>query len=361
MSNATGRAHRAPPRHAGRAPRSPVRRGRPRSGRRGAPRPGRGDDGRRRRPRRRADGPRRHGGRRRHVPQPAGGRHAPPLSSPRPTSSPRDDRVRYARRRRVSTGAGGPWCGRRGSPTRAGGSSPSPSRPRWCSCGDRAGRRPGRRPLERARRCGGRGDALRDLRHRSGDARRLPLRPRLPVPAADRSRPAQTWPPRRRWSPVVARWVSCSSRCSSSSSTCRSRTRRRRAGLLALSTLPLLTMVVAAVLGVEPLTARKTAGVLIAMGGVGVALTAASPTHRPAPGVATSSWSAGRCAWRSTACGPGRSSGGRDHSPSRRSDGRRGGRPHCPRLADGRLHGRGRIRSAAVGGRSRTWASSAPR
>ena len=45
-------------------------------------------------------------------------------------------------------------------------------------------------------------------------------------------------------------------------------------GTLALSTLPLLTMVVAAVLGVEPLTARKTAGVLIAMGGVGVALTA---------------------------------------------------------------------------------------
>ena len=43
-------------------------------------------------------------------------------------------------------------------------------------------------------------------------------------------------------------------------------------GALALSTLPLLTMVVAAVLGVEPLTMRKLAGVLIATTGVAVAL-----------------------------------------------------------------------------------------
>ena len=43
-------------------------------------------------------------------------------------------------------------------------------------------------------------------------------------------------------------------------------------GALALSTLPLLTMVVAAALGVEPLTMRKTAGVLIATTGVAVAL-----------------------------------------------------------------------------------------
>jgi drug/metabolite transporter (DMT)-like permease len=41
---------------------------------------------------------------------------------------------------------------------------------------------------------------------------------------------------------------------------------------LALSTLPLQTMVVGALLGIEPLTARKTAGVLIAMVGVFVAL-----------------------------------------------------------------------------------------
>jgi drug/metabolite transporter (DMT)-like permease len=52
-------------------------------------------------------------------------------------------------------------------------------------------------------------------------------------------------------------------------------------GTLALSTLPLLTMVVAATLGVERLGARKTAGVLIAMGGVAVAL-AAGAAHAPA-------------------------------------------------------------------------------
>jgi drug/metabolite transporter (DMT)-like permease len=44
-------------------------------------------------------------------------------------------------------------------------------------------------------------------------------------------------------------------------------------GTLALSTLPLLTMVVAAVLGAEALTVRKTLGVLIAVGGVAFALT----------------------------------------------------------------------------------------
>lgn len=43
-------------------------------------------------------------------------------------------------------------------------------------------------------------------------------------------------------------------------------------GALALSTLPLLTMVVAAVFRSEPLTLRKTIGVLIAMSGVALAL-----------------------------------------------------------------------------------------
>ena len=43
-------------------------------------------------------------------------------------------------------------------------------------------------------------------------------------------------------------------------------------GALALSTLPLLTMMVGAALGVEPLTLRKTAGVFIATMGVAVAL-----------------------------------------------------------------------------------------
>jgi drug/metabolite transporter (DMT)-like permease len=43
-------------------------------------------------------------------------------------------------------------------------------------------------------------------------------------------------------------------------------------GTLALSTLPLMTMVVGALLGIEALSARKTAGVLIAMIGVAAAL-----------------------------------------------------------------------------------------
>jgi drug/metabolite transporter (DMT)-like permease len=45
-------------------------------------------------------------------------------------------------------------------------------------------------------------------------------------------------------------------------------------GSLAVSTLPILTMVVAALLGRERLTARKTLGVLVAMGGVAIALAA---------------------------------------------------------------------------------------
>lgn len=49
-------------------------------------------------------------------------------------------------------------------------------------------------------------------------------------------------------------------------------------GALALSTLPLWTMVVAALLGAEPLTARKTLGVLIAVGGVAIALLAGLAT-----------------------------------------------------------------------------------
>src|SRR5262245_25260916 len=43
-------------------------------------------------------------------------------------------------------------------------------------------------------------------------------------------------------------------------------------GSLALSTLPLVTMLVAALLGHEALTVRKTAGVLIAVAGVAIAL-----------------------------------------------------------------------------------------
>jgi drug/metabolite transporter (DMT)-like permease len=52
-------------------------------------------------------------------------------------------------------------------------------------------------------------------------------------------------------------------------------------GTLALSTLPLMTMVVGAGLGIEALSARKTAGVLVAMLGVAVALTSGL-AHAPA-------------------------------------------------------------------------------
>lgn len=45
-------------------------------------------------------------------------------------------------------------------------------------------------------------------------------------------------------------------------------------GSLAVSTLPVLTMIVAGLLGREPLTVRKTLGVLVAMGGVAIALAA---------------------------------------------------------------------------------------
>jgi drug/metabolite transporter (DMT)-like permease len=45
-------------------------------------------------------------------------------------------------------------------------------------------------------------------------------------------------------------------------------------GTLALSTLPLMTMIVGRVLGIEPLGVRKTTGVVIAMLGVGIALAA---------------------------------------------------------------------------------------
>ena len=46
-------------------------------------------------------------------------------------------------------------------------------------------------------------------------------------------------------------------------------------GTLALSTLPLMTMIAGAILGIEPLSMRKTLGIFLAMFGVAAALTAA--------------------------------------------------------------------------------------
>lgn len=52
-------------------------------------------------------------------------------------------------------------------------------------------------------------------------------------------------------------------------------------GALALSTLPLLTMLVGAALGIEPLTARKTVGVLVTILGVAMALLSGLATAPP--------------------------------------------------------------------------------
>ena len=79
-----------------------------------------------------------------------------------------------------------------------------------------------------------------------------------------------------------------SSVCSSSSTTSRVGYTTAARASLALSTLPLQTMVVGALLGIEPLTLRKSLGVGIAMLGVFAAL-ATGPCRRrpPAPGAAS--------------------------------------------------------------------------
>ena len=79
------------------------------------------------------------------------------------------------------------------------------------------------------------------------------------------------WPRRGDW-PAVAALAFVSSACSSFSTTLRCPTRPRRAPSLALATLPLHTMVVGALLGIEPLTKRKSIGVCIAVLGVAAAL-----------------------------------------------------------------------------------------
>ena len=52
-------------------------------------------------------------------------------------------------------------------------------------------------------------------------------------------------------------------------------------GALALSTTPLITMLIAALLRIEPLTARKSLGLVLAMGGVVTALAASLPVSPP--------------------------------------------------------------------------------
>lgn len=91
----------------------------------------------------------------------------------------------------------------------------------------------------------------------------------LPIALARR----RQWPPRRDWPAVLALGLLFFAVFFILFNISLRHTTAAR-GALALSTLPLLTMVVAAVLGVEHLTGRKTAGVLIATGGVAVALAA---------------------------------------------------------------------------------------
>jgi drug/metabolite transporter (DMT)-like permease len=79
------------------------------------------------------------------------------------------------------------------------------------------------------------------------------------------------WPPHRDWAGVAGLGMCYFGLFFIFYSTAVSYTTAARASL-ALSTLPLQTMAVGALLGVEPLTARKTAGVLIAMLGVVAAL-----------------------------------------------------------------------------------------
>jgi len=98
----------------------------------------------------------------------------------------------------------------------------------------------------------------------------------LPIALALRSR----FPPRRDWPGVAALGLLFFAVFFVLYNLSFSRTTAAR-GALALSVLPLLTMIIAALLGIERLTARKTSGVLVAMAGVASALAAGvgdSPT-----------------------------------------------------------------------------------
>src|SRR6266849_6067710 len=91
----------------------------------------------------------------------------------------------------------------------------------------------------------------------------------LPVVLALRSR----FPPRRDWPGVAALGLLFFAVFFVLYNLSLSQTTAAR-GALALSVLPLLTMIIAALLGIEKLTGRKTAGVLVAMAGVASALAA---------------------------------------------------------------------------------------
>ncbi len=89
----------------------------------------------------------------------------------------------------------------------------------------------------------------------------------LPVTLALRAK----WPPRRDWLAVAVLGVAFFGLFFIFYNIALGYTTAARAAL-ALSTLPLQTMIVGALLGIEPLTARKSLGVAIAMFGVFTAL-----------------------------------------------------------------------------------------
>ena len=91
----------------------------------------------------------------------------------------------------------------------------------------------------------------------------------LPLALALRSR----WPRRQDWAGVGALGILFFAIFQSVFNLALRYTTAAR-GAVALSMLPLMTMVVAALLRIEPLTARKTAGVLLAIAGVAAALIA---------------------------------------------------------------------------------------
>jgi drug/metabolite transporter (DMT)-like permease len=94
----------------------------------------------------------------------------------------------------------------------------------------------------------------------------------LPIALALRGR----WPPRRDWPAVALLGLLFFAIFPVLYNVSIAYTTAARASL-ALSTLPLLTMVAAAALRIEPLTWRKSAGVLIAVAGVAAALAAGLP------------------------------------------------------------------------------------
>ena len=95
----------------------------------------------------------------------------------------------------------------------------------------------------------------------------------LPLALAARSR----WPKGRDWLGVAALGLMFFAFFFILYNTALAHTTASR-GALALSVLPLATMVVGALLGIEKLTPRKSAGVLIAIGGVAAALAAGLAT-----------------------------------------------------------------------------------